>query len=143
MENENRLIGEFMGYFPQDIVSIDGYKGWWSKPDALNFPNHNYSQIMFGAMKFDTSWDWLMPVLDEIEKKGAKISLISNFNPFHKSNFYEISIEIVSGELSKSGSSFRCDGYKYQKHSDTGVNKLEVVYNSAVEFIKWFNDRNE
>ena len=63
----NKLIAEFMGYFPQDIVSKNGYLGWWSSP-SNNFPNHDYKQIMFGAMLFHTSWDWLMPVIKKIQE---------------------------------------------------------------------------
>lgn len=57
-------LAKFVGFFPQDIVSDNGYLGWWSSPTT--FPNHNEKQIMFDAMKFHSSYDWLMLVVDKI-----------------------------------------------------------------------------
>ena len=137
----NRIIAHFMGVRPK-MESPDVY----TYKDGVFFMvrEDNPEKVMdaiVGYSKYHSSWDWLMPVLDKIEKNGAKISLISNFNQFHKCNFHQVTIAIESGELSKSGGYFWGDGYKYQKHSDTSKNKLEVVYSSIIDFIKWYNEK--
>lgn len=48
---DNKLIAEFMG--------LDG---WWSENE----------------FKYHSSWDWLMPVVEKIEKEGANIIIGTN-----------------------------------------------------------------
>lgn len=136
----NRIICEFMGVRPK-MESPDVY----TYKDGVFFMvrEHNPEKVMeaiVGYVKYHSSWDWLMPVLDKIEKMGATIRINSNFNQFNKRNFHQVTIEIVSGELSKSGKAFWGDGYKYQKHSDTSENKMEAIYSSVIDFIKWYNE---
>jgi hypothetical protein len=68
----NKLIAEFMGgeytEYPNNVfagehgyrfpLNIDG-TDWWNK----------------NALKFDTSWDWLMPVVEKIEGLGYQVAM--------------------------------------------------------------------
>ena len=107
MEN-NKLIAEFMGYFAQDRVNDDGWKGWWSSSNQ--FPNHPSEQIMFGGMKFDTSWDWLMPVVKQIQ------------------------------ELPNSVDSIERDTWFDYMQECLPFADIENVYMETVIFIKWYNE---
>jgi len=60
--NNNKLIAEFMGY--------EG------KYDKCYSPKHNDGTI--APMQFDSSWDWLIPVVNKIEMEceGVPLQLI-------------------------------------------------------------------
>ena len=49
--NDNKLIAEFMG------LPIVEHDGMWYNPEDTNM-----------KFNYDTSWDWLMPVVEKIEK---------------------------------------------------------------------------
>lgn len=61
-EENNKLIAEFMGFQKTDI-------GWYDFEEILNENVHilNGGNI-FDLLQFNTSWDWLMPVVREINK---------------------------------------------------------------------------
>jgi len=60
-EESNKLIAEFMGW----EISI-GHEGMYDLPDGLS---KDYHSLKPGYMKFHTSWDWLMPVVEKIEQE--------------------------------------------------------------------------
>ena len=79
--NDNKLIAEFM-------VSVDGY---WSKDDnqgngeQLYFHPHDteHQQMKPSEMLFETSWDWLIPVIE----KTLDLTFDENGEP---SDFYDL-----------------------------------------------------
>ncbi len=62
MENNNKLIAEFMGFTQEKNI------GWYDN-DMLMSQNVYDSQDgnCFDELLFHTSWDWLMPVVEKIE----------------------------------------------------------------------------
>ncbi len=58
MEN-NTLIAEFMG--GQRVLPDE---------DVYNMPTHNNLCYGVNELQYDTSWDWLMPVVEKIENGG-------------------------------------------------------------------------
>ena len=86
MENSNRLIAEFMGFTQEKNI------GWYDN-DMLMSQNVYDSQDgnCFNELLFHTSWDWLMPVVQNIEKdcegvpqEMLNISLYSDINEVYK-----------------------------------------------------------
>mgnify|MGYP006169546615 CR=1 FL=1 len=60
IENNNKLIAEFMGFTEdsKDLYLIDDY----------NLRSEDeYQATYVSEMKFRTSWDWLMVVVEEID----------------------------------------------------------------------------
>tara|TARA_R110000803_G_scaffold53933_1_gene110503 strand:- start:172 stop:513 length:342 start_codon:yes stop_codon:yes gene_type:complete len=60
---DNKIIAEFMGFTKdsKDLYLIDDY----------NLRSEDeYQATYVGEMKFHTSWDWLMPVVERIESLG-------------------------------------------------------------------------
>tara|TARA_X000001382_G_C3110839_1_gene159843 strand:+ start:325 stop:639 length:315 start_codon:yes stop_codon:yes gene_type:complete len=57
MEENNKLIAEFMGY---EV-----------KHNKCYSPKYNDGTI--APMQFHKSWDWLMPVIDKIETMGCEV----------------------------------------------------------------------
>jgi len=59
MEKTNKLIAEFMGY---EVKHGKCYS-----------PKYNDGTI--APMQFDKSWDWLMPVIENIESLGYEVQI--------------------------------------------------------------------
>ena len=59
MEKKNKLIAEFMGY---EVKHGKCYS-----------PKYNDGTI--APMQFDKSWDWLMPVIENIESLGYEVQI--------------------------------------------------------------------
>lgn len=73
-------------------------------------------------MKYHKSWNWLMVVVEEIEK-----------NTPYKINILECECEIYS---------MVSDGFITYKNSvidKSRDTKIEAVYDAIVEFIEWYN----
>lgn len=124
-----KLIAEFIGY----VITEEFIHG---REKALYFKSHKHSNsIMTGRtekfiweecykqklLKFYTSWDYLMPVVEKIKSLNVQIRMYSFID---KSQVIKIqdwqgqSIVTVRGE-------------------DT----IKVYYKAVVEFIKWYNEK--
>ena len=73
-------------------------------------------------LAYHTDWDWLMEVVDKIESLGYVHSIYGNFSTFLKKGTFN---ELIWND------EFR------------GNTKLEAVYISVIEFIKWYNEQNK
>lgn len=108
----NKLIAEFIGIKQNDF-------GHWINKDHLL---GSQSKLFDFELKYHSSWDWLMPVVEKIEN-----DLQDSFN-----------VDIINKnqcEIVRNGNEFICGyGFETVNHS-----KIEAVYNSIVEFIKWYN----
>lgn len=119
MKNENRLIGEFMGW----NYSKSGNTARMNAKDPRSSP------YRLKDIQFDTSWNWLMPVVEKIESieekddnriitkwvhilgKGCIIEIDKGFTP-------DI---IVCSEF------------------NNPMSKIEATYLAVIEFIKLYN----
>jgi hypothetical protein len=113
IEESNKLIAEFMGLvkepteknFDAYYPPFDGVEGEYFAPIEL---------------KYNTSWDWLMPVVEKIESLGFQVTI---------------------------GSECYCviqDGWKEgleEIHYMKDNSKLLCTYGAVVEFIKWHNEQ--
>lgn len=121
----NKLIAEFMGYalyegYSYRVPHYDSYVG--VDGNMHETPIHHIH-----SLKFHTSWDWLIPIVEKIE------SII-----FDENNSFNVTI----------GSSIYCviqdsNGECYDMTYDGEESKLAVVYKAVVEFIKWYNENKE
>lgn len=113
----NNLIAEFMGY---KLIS-HSMGSYYNIVDIINsFP---VNSLVEGLM-YHASWDWLMPVVEKIEKtKGFDmLELQSHIEDGHSFTFY-----------------FDNDEYAQQRRIK-GNTKLEATYQAVVVFIKWHNE---
>lgn len=120
----NKLIAEFMGAIITQCYSYiediqDGLEYYFSKENAPE-DRLRYSS---SGIKYHSSWDWLMSVVEKIESLGysSEIYCIGGF---------ENRLQFFSGGVSPVKS--RC--FKL---------KIEAVYYTVVEFIKWYNAKSE
>jgi hypothetical protein len=119
----NKLIAEFMGgklsphspnliNMPQTIgdAKIHCVKG------SELLPNGTYSLCYLHELKYHSSWDWLMSVVEKIESVQAwHVEISTDSCTIHNGLLKEPIFET------------------YMK------TKIEATYNAVVEFIQWYN----
>jgi len=69
-------------------------------------------------LKYHTSWDWLMPVVEKIESLSGTTVLIKR-----------IGCEIIM--------------YGKTISKQTSDTKIEAVWLAVIEFIKWYNEKHK
>lgn len=108
---KNKLIAEFMGI---------------QTPDGLIFQDTNTKE--FHSIKYHTSWDWLMPVVEKIDSMLADDEYIT--------------IEYKTAYIDIYAPSWIFPDYKGDSFtiSGSGQTKIEAVYNCVMEFITWYNE---
>jgi hypothetical protein len=111
MKTDNQVIAEFMGW----VHSVKDYHGinLFHLPEGDKIPIHCKSQSLEG-FKYDTSWDWLMPVVEKIEE----FRHTTDYPPEMRLLWIELSSAILEVNLSRS-------------------------HRGVVEFIKWLNTNNK
>lgn len=135
----NKLIAEFMGAkiypmkgYPDTVQFLQGSEFEWSKDYYRNVPESNYYNCTYKELRYYTSWDWLMPVVEKIEK-------ISN----EEITKVYISIEGTQCRIATYYDIFRnATQIKKFRHVVAASTKLESVWQAVVAFIKWYNDQN-
>ena len=133
MDNEtlegNKLIAEFMGFIWEE--KYNGYYKPNPKWTALG-KEKSWIEKIDGEkrLKYDSSWDWLMPVIDKIN-----IGLRTDCLGYVDIKATEIS-SYSPGCLSRKlpAFSFTLNGKRFN-----GKEKLEAVWLAVIEFIKWYN----
>ncbi len=98
MATDNELIAEFMGWFQDKQVNQDIY----------------YST---NKLEFDTSWDWLMPVIHKILKIETSVF---NYDAMAMAKLRAMQSIIAGLSIS----------------SD-----IKEVYKRVLDFVKWYNTR--
>jgi hypothetical protein len=107
----NILIAEFKG----DISETDFYDG---RGYVKTFVNFNGSPFEFDELEFHSSWDWLIPVVEHIEKLGWLVTI-------RGASCY---IDIEEDETGEFGATQR--------------SKKLSVWLAVVEFVKWYNKQD-
>lgn len=116
MNEDNKLIAEFLGYSQPHP----------DYPDTTYWYKKDFSPLTI--LSFDTDWDWLMQVVDKIESLHSVNSVVIG-----KGHCFITFYEKYKNEskLFKSESQF----------ANVELRKIEAVYNTCVEFIKWYNEQ--
>jgi hypothetical protein len=132
----NKLIAEFMGNTPSfSVVDISDYQGdhvlsTGLSKEAANADKSHYderfsidSEIIKDELKYHTSWDWLIPVVEKIESLNVVC--------FEKNLQEEGDYQCL---FTKGNDIFICH------YADTSK---EATHRVVVEFIKWYNEREK
>jgi hypothetical protein len=127
---DNKLIAEFMqiptikihgGGILYDIERTD-------LPMTVQIPVGNKEmgvttrllKYSVEQLQFNTSWDWLIPVVEKIEGMGNKFQICRrriNIQPDNNNNLTELWLETKE------------------------ATKIQSVYTAVVQFIKWYNSQ--
>jgi len=120
-QENNRLIAEFMG---EKTITIDELKSIL-KENRENGLIHTPQAYVEDDLKYHSSWDWLMPVVDKIESDERFDVNVLQYGTIISSNTKERGhIEIVNNVANISFDS-----------------KIDHTYQAVVEFIKQHNNK--
>lgn len=124
----NKLIAEFMGaelMSDTSLIDDDPKMKYWMYKD----PIHHKSRIHAAdKIRYHTSWDWLMPVVEKIEGievDGYNGAWKLNLDPWEV-QFIDYTDESHDSVVSITRSDF-----------DT---LIEATWQAVVQFIQWFNN---
>lgn len=119
----NRLIAEFMGYESHNFPNL---------PNRVHIETEGVSYGMdLSQCLYDTSWDWLMPVVSKIQVLGYRFEMFSQKSNVNEGEYYT-NIQIGDTKYSKA------DIEKERTAKED--TKLQTTYEAIVEFIKWYNE---
>ena len=114
----NKLIAEFIGFKRLNPDNSFRLHQWW---DINTGKKQHIFKGCDHSLEFHTSWDWLMPVIQKIEKTG------------------EFSVTIFKGccDIHYSSSLDKYDFEPIEKGG--GQPKILSTYQAIIEFINWYN----
>jgi len=135
----NKLIAEFMGSELETTCKYNDHEDDVPKP---HYRYDNFTKKMMQhycvrmgnighfvtpeGMKFNKSWDWLIPVVEKIGNLDFHAQVIISNNCCKISTNRNTTNDPLYFELLK-----------------TNENKIEAVYEAVIEFIKWYNERKQ
>lgn len=115
MKNDNELIAEFMEF-------IDGGNYYASSGKNPFLDEDGSHRILKSQLKFDTSYDWIMAVIEKIRKDTDGCILPG----------VVFTIKNSKATIKEGKKTFSC-------HT---INPLNSVYRVVVEYIKWYTKTN-
>lgn len=120
IEENNTLIALFMGYELKENTFI-----WSSKPVKYLQATSKYNHCPEGLrveiknFKYHYAWDWLMPVV-------LRIGTLR---------------EVHYWEITEMWATFRTKECRIEQFTkETSNSIIECVYQTVIEFIKWYNE---
>jgi len=90
MENNNKLIAEFMG--------IDSFKDSLA---SLHQGKINVDVDVYEQAQYNTSWDWLMPVISKCLEIGANVPVERIYHSLHTQDIsfaYKAVVEFIKNQ---------------------------------------------
>lgn len=128
IEAMNEVIARFMGgtrvlhpeqrFFNEDFYGYVCHDGrWWNEK----------------CLKYQTSWDWLMPVVEKIESLENKR--------------FGVCIDVLDTMIMD----YNCTGYDEGEkviiqtdiYPDNGDTKISITHAAVYQFITWYNDNQQ
>jgi hypothetical protein len=118
MREENKLIAEFMGFKIQDNPNERFYNQYFTEPNGT-------WGSRIEIMHFDSSWDWLMPVVEKIRK----------INCYDRGDIFNVQFIISNDRIEfHQGGYTKKESYWYQN------NGIESVYKAVIGCITMYNN---
>ena len=133
IEESNKLIAKFMGWKYKNQA-----KYWFVVRDDGSVYSKHSGHLSANHLKFHTSWDWLMPVVEKIKKIEYSNALYSNTWTVMMIDNQCVITEYPQAYFINDCSSVvdRCAETICDVSEDS---LLESTYKAVVEFIKWYN----
>ena len=109
-EEKNRMIAKFMGF--KDLGNLVG----GSPRVEKHVRGITYQSYLYSELKYHSSWEWLMPVIENIESLSFNVEQSLGSCTIHPCVEKEPVFE------------------SYEK------TRFEATYNAVCEFIEWYNE---
>tara|TARA_R110001592_G_scaffold356680_1_gene658981 strand:+ start:487 stop:840 length:354 start_codon:yes stop_codon:yes gene_type:complete len=104
----NKLIAEFMGM---------NYGDPKDNSVMIQMTPQGSEVVPINSMKYHSSWDWLMPVVEKIENLGYEFTIVENRCKVSNNTDHSV---------------------KELFHIETIGSKIETTYDAVIQFIKNF-----
>lgn len=124
----NKLIAEFMGGIYSKYANAWGFGNVRIEHKEFKIQDKVYQNAVWAErfekeLKYHSSWDWLMPVVEQIKtlKRLDKLNRISDLKIYH---------------WVPSNKAF---GYHHSKFLMSI--RFEELYEAVIEFILWYNEK--
>jgi hypothetical protein len=114
----------------------------YSDTPALVYYNFNNSMLLIEEMKFHSDWNWIMEVVEAIEKTKCHFHINTHWNEFNEHNYSQVTIHKEAGEMAKNRSAIYNTVDIYKHHSPTSTSKKEAVIHSINQFLIWHNSNS-
>lgn len=133
----NKLIAAFLGGEVRAVYTIKGKDYFaWTRDKAKEY-RKNLLKINIGEaiaieqLKFDTDWNWLIPVIEKIEK-------------IHDEHHGYFGVHICSNSCTIQGTNFRSDKIANPPvyfNSITLDTKIRSAHEAVIAFIQWYTNK--
>lgn len=122
-EEKNRMIAKFMGF--KDLGNLVG----GSPRVEKHVRGITYQSYPYSKLKYHTSWNWLMPVVEKIED-------------FHTINGVELEFQVVQceDEIKIIAKHLNKPWEIIVEISADGSGKKENTYQAVCQFTEWYNE---
>ncbi len=128
IDEGNKLIAEFMGGMYSKHAEAWGFGRAQVKP-LKNFPDAIWAENWEKELKYDSLWDWLMPVVRKIEDLHLSVDICTG------------SVVIISRGTEDEDllfmNIFMHIGEDVDEKEPNG--KLRTLWRVIVKFIRWYN----
>ena len=147
----NKIIAKFMGvkqdlesgnyrlphysakYVVNPLTQGRNYDEW---ADRYTDENYNTGYLLpLEYLQYNTSFDWLMEVVEKIESLGYRTLTENECFMITKSKLSSFDVRSKDDY-----NTIFSDNYEINHY---GGSKKENVYNACVEFIKWYNENKD
>jgi hypothetical protein len=129
---DNKLIAEFMGAVGTPMYAPKEWDIYITGHLDVDSDNENAQHFFTPKeMKYHSSWDWLMPVVEKIESMNA-----SN-DPYYSDSTFQVTNFVQNWTASF------LDRDNVEVVQEEGTTRFEAAYKAVVEFIKWYNEQNK
>ena len=123
----NKIIAEFLNWEFDDL-SETFETPFLKLVEPQAFGDEQFScKLQDFELEFHSDWNWLMSVVEKIE----------NLQDENNCAIYNVQIEQSFTEIIDNHTS---ETIIYDIDADS---KIEAVYNTVIEFIKWYNEQNK
>ena len=149
----NKLIAEFMGYqilrkkFETQRMCSSNETTWVMDEDDIvcdakgNEVDDERQEPYFDLemLPFNSSWDWLMPVVEKIE--SLTYGTLKLYNHVNVRRFKHVNYYWVVDGVADYGDGKQTITAITFPHGDN--KDIDALYNTVVKFIEWYNEKNK
>jgi len=119
----NELIVKYLGWQFNPDTSTHFPKGTWGDLDKVGHCAER-------GLSFYSSWDWLMPVIDNINSLGKEYS-------------FAIFKTYVSLTVEKGGKFYKDYSFAFSEYITSEQTALEAAFRMVVRYVKYHNENNK
>lgn len=126
----NKMCAEFLGY--------KSYLHGKHRVYIMSDNNHR-ADI---DLHFHSDWNWIVEMVDAIEKKGFDFNIRSHINPFTQTSFHQVDIRKESITLSEDKAATYGSGFLCDIHSSMVEDKKDAIFDGISKFLIWYNKQS-